>query len=64
MLILKRSKEDVVDIYVQDAHNETEIQISLKVLRIEGNSVRLGFDAPGNVLILRREVPRRPKTEE
>lgn len=64
MLILKRNSEDVVDIYFRSAHTGEEAVISVKVLDITSKSVRLGFDAPKDVLILRREVPRRPEGEE
>jgi carbon storage regulator len=33
--------------------------IKVKVLQIKGNTVKLGFDAPEDVTILREEVPDR-----
>jgi len=37
--------------------------IAVKVLSIDGNTVRLGFDAPGDVSIWREEIYRRMEAE-
>ncbi len=47
MLVLTRKKQE--HIHIGDS-------IVLTVLEVRGNRVRLGFDAPANVRILRAEV--------
>lgn len=47
MLVLTRKQDESIRI----AH-----EITVKVLSTKGNRVRLGIDAPDDVLVLRREV--------
>ncbi len=48
MLVLSRKKEEQIKIGPD---------ITITVVRIKGQSVRLGIDAPGDVRILRAELP-------
>lgn len=50
MLVLTRRRNEVVDITIGD------VTVSVTVADIRGDRVRLGFDAPRNVLVNRREV--------
>jgi carbon storage regulator CsrA len=58
MLILTRRTNDPVDLYYTD-ETGTERKISVMVLSIRDGVMRLGVDAPRDVLILRREVKRK-----
>lgn len=62
MLILKRNVDDIVDIYCKDTHGG-DIKVSIMVVEIGPGYVRIGVDAPKDVLILRREVPLKPRKE-
>lgn len=62
MLVLKRHTGDHIDLYIRDPDNaDREICVSISVLGIGQGAVRVGVEAPESVLILRREVPRKPK---
>jgi len=50
MLVLARKSQEEVVI------GEGETQVSIRVLDIKGNTVRLGFDADRSVVINRKEV--------
>lgn len=50
MLVLSRKTND--EILIND-------NITIRVLKIKGNTVRLGISAPGDVNIMRGELPRR-----
>ena len=51
MLVLTRRKGE--EIVIND-------EIVVTVVRIEGNKVRLGFEAPESVSVRRKEVSKRP----
>jgi carbon storage regulator CsrA len=61
MLILKRNVSELVDVYCYDSTGK-EISISLMVVEIGPTYVRIGIEAPKDVLILRREVPKKEKS--
>jgi len=48
MLVLSRRKGETIDF--------PELGISVEVIRVEGNKVRLGIKAPDSVRILRGEL--------
>jgi len=50
MLVLSRKIDD--EIIIDD-------NISIRVLKVKGNTVRLGISAPSDVNIMRGELPRR-----
>lgn len=50
MLVLSRKIEDEIII---------DEKIIVRVLKVKGNTVRLGITAPGDVSIMRGELPRR-----
>lgn len=50
MLVLSRKTDD--EILIND-------DITIRVLKIKGNTVRLGISAPNDVNIMRGELPRR-----
>ena len=50
MLVLSRKIDDEIII---------DENIIVRVLKVKGNTVRLGVTAPGNVSIMRGELPRR-----
>ena len=50
MLVLSRKKEEKLQI---------GDQITITVLRVKGNTVQLGIEAPGNVRVLREELTTR-----
>jgi len=50
MLVLSRKIEDEIII---------DENITIRVLRVKGNTVRLGISAPSEVSIMRGELPRR-----
>lgn len=50
MLVLSRKKEEKLQI---------GDQITITVLRVKGNTVQLGIEAPGNVRVLREELTKR-----
>jgi carbon storage regulator CsrA len=50
MLVLSRKIEDEIII---------DENITIRVLRVKGNTVRLGISAPSDVSIMRGELPRR-----
>jgi carbon storage regulator len=50
MLVLTRKEQEKVIIYTSDG------DIEITINRIDGNQVRLGFDAPENVDIEREEL--------
>jgi carbon storage regulator CsrA len=50
MLVLSRKIED--EIIIDD-------RITIRVLKVKGNTVRLGISAPSDVEIMRGELPRR-----
>lgn len=50
MLVLSRKIEDEIII---------DENITIRVLRVKGNTVRLGISAPSDVNIMRGELPRR-----
>lgn len=54
MLVLSRNEEEVIRLYTSDG------VITLIALRCENGRVRLGFDAPLEVQIVRGEVPLEP----
>lgn len=62
MLILKRNEDEVVDLYVYDKEGK-EVKISIMAVETGAGWVRMGIDAPKDILILRREVPKRPQKE-
>jgi len=47
MLVLSRRRDD--EVIIGD-------QISVKIVEIKGNVVRLGFEAPVDILIYRKEI--------
>ena len=53
MLVLSRKQDE--SIHIGD-------DIVLTILQVQGNRVRLGIDAPGNVLIRRSELPPRAES--
>jgi carbon storage regulator CsrA len=55
MLVLTRKAEDGLHLFVPPRSCSTIIQV--KVVRLLGNSVRLGVDAPSCVRVLRSELP-------
>lgn len=50
MLVLSRKIDDEIII---------DESITVRVLRVKGNTVRIGISAPGDVSIMRGELPRR-----
>lgn len=50
MLVLTRNASEIVDLMLG------EQTISVTVIAIKGSQVRLGFDAPPEVNIVRREI--------
>ncbi len=50
MLVLSRKPEQ--EIYIGE-------NIKITVLRVKGNTIRLGIDAPRDVHVLRGEIPRK-----
>jgi sRNA-binding carbon storage regulator CsrA len=62
MLILKRNEDEIVDLYVYDKEGK-EVKISIMAVETGVGWCRLGVDAPKDILILRREVPKRPQKE-
>ena len=52
MLVLTRKQNEQIQI---------GDDICLTVLRIKGNTVRLGIDAPASVRVVRGELPRKPQ---
>lgn len=50
MLVLSRKIDDEIII---------DENITVRVLRVKGNTVRIGITAPGDVSIMRGELPRR-----
>lgn len=62
MLILSRheneSIECTIDIssYIDSQVGEGPIPITIKVLEVKGGQVRIGFDAPASIKILRNEL--------
>lgn len=58
MLVLKRNVNEVIDLYCYDSKGEP-VKISAMVVEVCSNAVRIGIDAPKDILILRREVPKR-----
>lgn len=62
MLVLTRRCGEVINIYPQ----EGAVKISVQILGVSGNQVRVGIDAPPGVEIVREEIegaPRKPKQE-
>ena len=55
MLVLSRQNSEQIYLYVGDE------RITVTVVRVDGDKVRLGFDAPDHVKILRSEVKRRQR---
>lgn len=53
MLLLSRKKREAV---VIGAHSSLEHQVTVTVLEISGNHVKLGFEAHGEVPIQRMEL--------
>ena len=48
MLVLSRRKEETIEF--------PELGISVEIIRVEGNKVRLGIKAPDSIRILRGEL--------
>jgi carbon storage regulator CsrA len=62
MLVLTRRPDEVINIYPQ----EGAVKISVQILGVSGNQVRVGIDAPFGVDIVREEIegiPRKPKSD-
>ena len=59
MLVLTRKKEEVIDIEVGG-----DIKISVKILNIAGNRVKLGVSAPRDIIIRRAEVKPNGSSEQ
>lgn len=57
MLVLTRKHEEETVIYSPEGDS-----IVIKVLGIKNGEVRLGFDAPRNFKIMRREIEHRQRT--
>lgn len=55
MLVLTRVPEETITLIINEG-SENEIRALLTVVRIERNKVRLGFDAPSNIKIIRTEI--------
>lgn len=54
MLVLTRKEDETIDMTVPPSSEPTKIQV--KVVRIKGNTTRLGVDAPREVHIKRGEL--------
>ena len=63
MLILKRNEDEIVDIYAY-GKDGNEVKISIMAVETGSGYVRMGIEAPKDILVLRREVPKRPQKEE
>jgi carbon storage regulator CsrA len=63
MLILKRNVDDIVDIYCHDSQGR-EVKVAIMVVEIGPGYIRMGVDAPKDILILRREVPLRERKKD
>jgi len=59
MLVLSRKSNEWTDLTLPDGR-----EINIGVVAIEDDRVRLGFDAPKEVRILRREITAAIKREE
>jgi carbon storage regulator CsrA len=60
MLVLSRRPRETINIYPQ----EGAVKISIQILEVKGNQVRVGIEAPPGVDIVRDEIdgtPRKPK---
>ena len=58
MLVLSRLKDEKIIIYLKDctSNQPTSILATITIIEIKGNKVRLGFEAPKDVIIHREEV--------
>lgn len=57
MLILSRKVGDVTTVSFSDVDTgQTLVSMEITVIEVKGNKVRLGFDAPLSVHILRQEA--------
>lgn len=62
MLILKRNVNEIIDLYCHDSAGNP-ITVSMMVVEVCPAAVRIGIEAPKDILILRREVPKREKND-
>lgn len=60
MLVLSRKKEEFVDLRIEVPPSEepTVVNIAVQVVELRGDKARLGFHAPHEVHIARREINR------
>ena len=58
MLVLSRKKEEKILVNVPGMEEEIEVTI----VQIDSNRVRIGFNAPPNVTILRSELKKEAKS--
>lgn len=58
MLVLSRRKSEIIDVTAPGG-----VPITITVVEIRGDKVRIGIDAPGSVRINRREVTLRVNGE-
>lgn len=59
MLVLTRSKDEEIILTCKDGTT-----ITLKVLEINSGKCRIGFDAPKDVIIVRKEILDNAKSNE
>ena len=60
MLVLSRRRDEKILVRVPGVEGEIEVT----VVQIDASRVRLGFNAPGNVTILRSELTDKGVTKE
>lgn len=56
MLVLTRKQDETLKLVVKDKPLEVGEVIEIKVVAVRSKQVRIGFNAPKNVLILRPEI--------
>lgn len=56
MLVLSRHKHEVVVLTVFDASHKPISEIEVSIEDIRGDKVRIGFEAPQNVMVRRKEL--------
>lgn len=64
MLVLTRKRGQRVHLAKNGAEGEAPLLITVTVLDLQSGRIRLGFEAPGDWIIVREEVLDSPPTQE
>lgn len=62
MLVLSRRRDEKILVKVPGIEKDTEVVVEITIVQIDTNRVRLGFNAPEHVSILREELVGRTDT--